>query len=112
MPYLLVPQNSTITVKCAFENTAEEPFFEIDIANTTFKGLEFEDSRRQREILRNHGIIEVQQPTQESPLAVIEIDTLMNNGTKIFCKYIGNLEPDWTKLLVYGLLYMIIDIVS
>ena len=72
----------------------------MDIRNTLFTDLEFQDSRGQREILGNHGLYEI----SDSPSAVIEInDTNVNNGTTIRCTYIGNSKPDQTTLLVYGL---------
>ena len=99
MPYLRVPQNSTVIINCAFEGIAE-PYFEVDIGNTSFTDLEFEDSRGQREILRNHSLYEI----SGSPSAVIEINnTNVNNGTTIRCTYIGNSRLDQTTLLVYGL---------
>ena len=101
MPYIiLVPQNSTTTINCAFDGITE-PFFEVDIGNTTLTGLEFEDHRQQREILSNHSIYEVSGP----PLAIIEINnTNLNNGTKVKCSYVGKSMPDQATLLVYGLL--------
>ena len=99
MPYLYVPQNSTVIINCAFEGIAE-PFFEVDIANTSFNGLEFDDRRGQREILRDHGLFEI----SGSSSAVIEVNnTNMNNGTTIRCTYIGNSRLEQTTLLVYGL---------
>ena len=100
MPYILVPQNSTTTITCAFDGITE-PYFEVDIRNTTLTGLEFDDLRQQREILSNHSIYEISGP----PLAIIEINsTNMNNGTKVKCTYVGKLRPDQATLLVYGLL--------
>ena len=99
MPYILVPQNSMVIINCAFEGITE-PYFEVDIANTSFIDLEFDDRRGQRGILRNHGLYEI----SDSPSAMIEINnTNVNNGTKIRCTYIGNSKMEQTTLLVYGL---------
>ena len=99
MPYILVPQNSTVIINCAFEGIAE-PYFVVGIGNTTINDLEFDDRRGQREILRDHGLYEISGP----PTAVIEINnTNVNNGTTITCTYIGNSRLEQTTLLVYGL---------
>ena len=100
MPYILVPQNSTTTINCAFDGVTE-PYFVVDIGNTTLTDLEFDDRRQQREILSNHSIYEISGP----PLAMIEINsTNLNNGTKVKCSYVGKSMPDQATLLVYGLL--------
>ena len=99
MPYLHVPHNSTVIIKCVLEGIAE-PFFEVDIANTSFKRLEFDDRHGQREILSNHSLFEI----SNSPSAVIEINnTNVNNGTTIRCTYIGDSRMEQTTLLAYGL---------
>ena len=99
MTYLLVPENSTTIIKCAYEGVPE-PYFEVVIANTSYNDIEFDDARGQREILHNHGLYEL----SDSPLAAIEINnTNVNNGTTIKCTYVGKSRPDQTELLVYGL---------
>ena len=99
MSYVLVPQNSTTIINCAYKGITQ-PYFEVDIANTTFADIEFSDEREQRNILSSYDLYEI----SNSPSAVIEINnTNVNNGTVIRCTYIGKLMPEEIKLRVYGL---------
>ena len=111
MPYLLVPQNSTVFINCALGSDAEMPYFEVNIASFSQRAR-FVMSQGESQ-LNNHGLFLIQRPTSDSSLAVVEINnTNINNGTIMRCTYFGNQGSDLvTSLLVYGLLYIIYDIV-
>ena len=70
--------DSTVIINCAFEDIAQ-PCFEVDIANTLFTDLEFDNLHQRREILRNHGLFVI----SDSPSAVIEINTKLMRTTAL-----------------------------
>ena len=103
MPYLLVPQTSTVLINCT--TSSDSPLWSINLDNDSIiTQLQF--STRGAE-LNAHGVYELPQietPGMPPTLRLLINDTARNNQTEIFCT--GRLgESIETILFVNGMLH-------
>ena len=85
MPYLLVPQNSTIIINCTTDS--DTPFWSIDPAGDQL-GMTFIQFATRSEELKAHGVYElprIETPGMPPTLRLLINDTENNNQTVIQC---------------------------
>ena len=81
MPYLFVPQNSTVTIHCPTDSGT--PYWSIDLANDS-TDTQYQFSTRQ-EVLNAHGVYQIETPGVPPTLRLLINDTAVNNQTVIYC---------------------------
>ena len=100
MPYLLVPQTSTVLFNCT--TNSDSPLWSINLDNDSIT-TQLQFSTRGAE-LNAHGLYELPQietPGMPPTLRLLINDTAGNNQTEIHCD--GEDESNLTTLFVYGM---------
>ena len=103
MPYLLVPNGSSVEIICtAATDTDDPPFWTIDLAaDLDNERLQFATRNRR---LNGHGVYEL--PQIETPLIItlrlLINDTAINNQTEINCDLGAPSQSISTFLYVFG----------
>ena len=102
MPYLFVPENSTVIINCTTSSSA--PLWSIDLGtDPDIAQLQF---ATRTDKLNANGVYELPPVEAQGLLSTIRLlinDTSMNNQTMIICD--GGNEQFETTLYVYGKIF-------
>ena len=107
MPYIFVPQESTIIITCTADGHGEQPFWSVGLANESVS-THHQFSTRQG-LLNAHGVYELPPiETQGIPhtLRLLINNTDVNNQTEILCT--GHDKSIHTTLFIISKYYAIL----